>query len=61
MVSGHGSQKSPGTWVTLVGLAEVDDGRWGVYLGPLKPGRLLESEMRIEDVSGKLWRHRERV
>lgn len=44
-----------------VGLVEVDDGRWDVYFGPLKLGRLLEREMRIEDCFGKLWRHRQKV
>lgn len=44
-----------------VGLEEVDDGIWGVYFGPLKLGRLLEREMRIEDCHGKLWRHCQKV
>ena len=44
-----------------VGLAEIDDGRWDVYFGPLRLGRLLEREMRIEDCHGKLWRHRKKV
>lgn len=44
-----------------VGLEESDDGRWDVYFGPLKLGRLLEREMRIEDCHGKLWRHRQKV
>lgn len=44
-----------------VGLEEIDDGRWDVYFGPLKLGRLLEREMRIEDAHGKLWRHRKKV
>ena len=44
-----------------VGLEEIDDGRWDVYFGPLKLGRLLEREMRIEDAYGKLWRHRQKV
>lgn len=44
-----------------VGLEEVDDGVWNVYFGPLKLGRLLEREMRMEDAHGKLWRHRQKV
>jgi len=44
-----------------VGLEEVDDGVWHVYFGPLRLGRLLDREMRIEDVHGKLWRHRKKV
>jgi hypothetical protein len=44
-----------------VGLEEVDDGVLNVYFGPLRLGRLLEREMRIEDYYGKLWRHRGKV
>ena len=32
-----------------VGLEEVDDGRWDVYFGPLKLGRMNERILRIED------------
>ena len=32
-----------------VGLEEIDDGIWNVYFGPLKPGRLLERHLRIEE------------
>lgn len=39
-----------------VGLEEIDDGVWNVYLGPLKLGRLLERHMRIEDAYGRLKR-----
>jgi hypothetical protein len=35
-----------------VGLEEIDDGIWNVYLGPLKLGRLHERRMRIEDEYG---------
>jgi putative transposase len=41
-----------------VGLEELDDGIWNVYFGPLTLGRLLERHMRIEDVYGRLQRHR---
>lgn len=41
-----------------VGLEEIDDGVWDLYFGPLKLGRLLEREMRIEDAYGRLYRHR---
>lgn len=44
-----------------VGLEEVDHSIWQVYFGPLKLGRLLEREMRIEDGQGKLWRHQRKV
>jgi putative transposase len=39
-----------------VGLEEIDNGIWNVYFGPLKLGRLLEEQMRIEDANGKLKR-----
>ena len=42
-----------------VGLEEVDDGIWNVYLGPLKLGRLHDRQMRIEDEYGSLYRHRD--
>lgn len=68
-VSHNGGIRWRSGWVNVsitcageyVGLAEVDDGRWDVYFGPLKLGRLLEREMRIEDAYGKLWRHRKKV
>jgi putative transposase len=41
-----------------VGLGEIDDGMWNVYFGPLKLGRLLERQMRIEDALSQLKRHR---
>jgi len=34
-----------------VGLEEIDDGIWNVYIGPLKLGRLHERHMRIEETS----------
>ena len=43
-----------------VGLEEIDDGLWDVYFGPLRLGRLDDRLMRIEDVYGRLWRHRPR-
>ena len=39
-----------------VGLEEIDDGIWNVYFGPLKLGKLIESQMRIEDTFGRLKR-----
>lgn len=39
-----------------LGLEEVDDQIWDVYLGPVKLGRLLEESMRIEDNLGRLRR-----
>lgn len=47
-----------GQWV---GLEEIDDGIWNVYFGPVKLGRLIEEQMRIEDDAGKLWRHKKKV
>jgi putative transposase len=44
-----------------VGLEEIDNGIWNVYFGPVKLGRLLEEQMRIEDDAGKLWRHKKKV
>jgi putative transposase len=44
-----------------VGLQEIDNGIWNVYFGPLKLGRLIEEHMRIEDVYGKLWRHKKNL
>ena len=38
-----------------IGLEEVDTGIWNVYFGSLKLGRLIEKELRIEDLYG-LWR-----
>jgi hypothetical protein len=37
---------------TYVGLEEVDDALWNVYLGPLWLDRFLEKELRIEDALG---------
>jgi putative transposase len=39
-----------------IGLEQVDDGLWDVYLGPVKLGRLLEESLRIEDDLGRLKR-----
>ncbi len=42
-----------------VGLEEIDDGVWNVYVfGALRLGRLDERNMRIEDAYGRLFRHR---
>ena len=68
-VSKNGGIRWRSGWVNVsitcageyVGLEEIDDGRWDVYFGPLKLGRLLEREMRIADAYGKLWRHRKKV
>jgi putative transposase len=68
-VSRNGGIRWNCSWVNIsitcageyVGLEEIDDGVWHVYFGPLKLGRLLEREMRVEDAHGKLWRHRQKV
>jgi putative transposase len=65
-VSHNGGMRWNCAWVNVsitcageyVGLEEVDDGVWDVYFGPLRLGRLLEREMRIEDAYGRLYRHR---
>jgi putative transposase len=65
-VSANGGIRWNHQWVNVshtcigeyVGLEEIDDGIWNVYFGPLKLGRLLERHMRIEDVYGRLQRHR---
>lgn len=44
-----------------VGLEEIDNGIWNVYFGPVKLGRLIEEQMRIEDEPGRLWRHKKKV
>jgi len=43
------------------GLEEIDNGIWNVYFDPVKLGRLIEEQMRIEDEAGKLWRHKKKV
>lgn len=44
-----------------VGLEEIDNGIWNVYFGPVKLGRLIEEQMRIEDATGQLWRHKKNL
>jgi len=64
-VSANGGIRWASQWVNVsttcvgeyVGLEEIDDGIWNVYFGPLKLGRLLERQMRIEDAYGRLKRH----
>jgi transposase InsO family protein len=64
-VSANGGIRWANQWVNVsttcvgehVGLEEIDDGIWNVYFGPLKLGRLLERQMRIEDAYGRLKRH----
>lgn len=63
-VSANGGIRWKRQWVNVttaiigeyVGLEEIDDGKWDVYFGPLKLGRLLERHMRIEDHLGRLKR-----
>ncbi len=65
-VSANGGIRWNKQWVNVsitcvgehVGLEEIDDGIWNVYFGSLKPGRLLERHMRIEDAFGRLCQHR---
>ena len=63
-VSANGGIRWNKQWVNVstvctgehVGLEEIDDGIWNVYFGPLKLGRLIERQMRIEDAFGRLKR-----
>ena len=63
-VSANGGIRWNKQWVNVstvcageyVGLEEIDDGTWNVYFGPLKLGKLIESQMRIEDTFGRLKR-----
>jgi hypothetical protein len=41
-----------------VGLVEIDDGEWDVYLGPLRLGRFHERTLCIEDALGRHYRRR---
>jgi transposase InsO family protein len=68
-VSTNGGMRWNSAWVNLslccageyVGLEEIDNGIWNVYFGPVKLGRLIEEQMRIEDASGQLWRHKKNL
>ena len=68
-VSYNGGIRWNSDWVNVsitcageyVGLEEIDNGIWNVYFGPVKLGRLIEEQMRIEDEFGKLLRHRKKV
>ncbi len=40
----------------VVGLTEIDDGEWDLYLGPLRLGRLHERTMQVEDALGRTQR-----
>jgi putative transposase len=66
-ISANGGIRWNKDWVNVsitcageyVGLEEIDDGVWNVYVyfGPLKLGRLLERHMHIENAFGRLKRH----
>jgi transposase InsO family protein len=68
-VSDNGGIRWNSDWVNVssccageyVGLEEIDNGVWNVYFGPVKLGRLIEEQMRIEDASGQLWRHKKNL
>ena len=68
-VSTNGGMRWNSDWVNVsiccageyVGLEEIDNGIWQVYFGPVKLGRLIEEQMRIEDASGQLWRHKKNL
>jgi transposase InsO family protein len=64
LVSTNGGIRWNSKWVAVtttcaghyIGLEAVDDAIWDVYFGPIKLGRLLEAELRIEDHRGRLTR-----
>jgi transposase InsO family protein len=64
LVSTNGGIRWNSHWVAVsttcagehIGLEAVDDAIWDVYFGPIKLGRLLEDELRIEDHRGRLTR-----
>jgi putative transposase len=66
-VSANGGIRWNSRWVNVstvcageyVGLEEIADGVWTVYFGPLRLGRFHERRMRIEDESGRFYRHRD--
>ena len=65
LVSRKGGIRWKAQWVAVsttcageyVGLEAVDHGIWDVYFGPIKLGRLLEEQLRIEDDRGRTRRH----
>lgn len=64
LVSDNGGIKWNRQWVNVsqvlggeyIGLEEIDDGEWNVYLGRMKLGRFHERLNRIEDAEGRLSR-----
>jgi transposase InsO family protein len=66
LVSRNGGIRWHAQWVNVshvlatqyVGLDEVDDGEWDLYVGPLKLGRFHERLLRVEDALGRLRRRR---
>ena len=68
-VSYNGGIRWNSDWVNVsitcageyVGLEEIDNGIWNVYFGPVKLGRLIEEQMRIEDAFGQLCRHKKKL
>jgi len=68
-VSDNGGLRWHSAWVNVriacareyVGREEIDNRLWDVYFGPVKLGRLIEEQMRIEDAFGQRCRHRKKV
>lgn len=68
LVSTNGGIRWKSHWVNVshvlggewVGLEEIDDGVWTLWLGPLEVGRFIEREMKVEDLLGKLKRRERR-
>jgi putative transposase len=66
LVSRNGGIRWSGDWVNVshvlgeeyVGLEEVGDGIWDVYLGPLRLGQMDERTRKIEDALGRRTRKR---
>lgn len=64
LVSTNGGIRWHNQWVAVsttvaghfIGLEAVDDAIWDVYFGPIKLGRFLEDQLRIEDDRGRTTR-----
>ena len=54
----HGGNGSHPGMGDDVGLEDIDDGIWNVYVGPLTLGRLLARHLRLEEAYGRLTRRR---
>lgn len=63
-ISANGGIRWKSQWVCVshlcagqyIGLEEIDENRWDVYLGPMRIGRFHEDKLQIEDAYGRLKR-----